>query len=420
MKPLHFLLSFVLIGLFVSCTENDEPLDAKTLTIKTDVGSTDLPINKIVTFTVTGSNGADYTDDAQISINDSIISGNTYTFQNEGTYNVSAKFDNLTSNALIFNIVRALRIDRKSLLKNQIATFSYYDLETQENVTGDATFYVNDSPISGNTFSSANTGSYEVYAEYQNADDQMDTSDVKTINVVEPIQRALIEDYTGTWCGYCPRLQAVITHVEEMTDYAVVIALHASSNVIDPYEYENIDQLVDAYNEYNVFPTGRINRTVKWNDNDPQTVLGYLGGESKIGIAARTLTNGAQLNVDVRIASTEGLANRKIVVAILENHLFHDQENYLDTDPDSEWYGAGNPIPNYENDHVMRHAMTNIFGDPIPDTNALDDFTKSYSVDLSQYCDDPSNAEVVIFVLDNDGLVKQVEKVGLNETVEFN
>src|SRR5699024_1409325 len=118
-------------------------------------------------------------------------------------------------------------------------------------------------------------------------------------------------------------------------------------------------------------------------------------------------------------ASTEGVSGRKIVVAARAYHLFHEQTTYLNTDPDSEWYQMGVPIPAYENEHVRRHAMTNIFGDDIPDTDPLEDFEHSYSMDMSDYYDDQSNAEVAIFILDADGTVLQVKGMGLNETVGF-
>lgn len=421
MKPIYFVLSFLLMGLFISCTDNDEPLKLNKLKLKSNLNSTHIPINKEVEFKLTGDDYVDYTDQMSLLINGETVESNTYTFEQTGEYSVRASANNLTSNTLVFEVSQGLNIDRKSLLKNQAATFTLYDVGTGDNITDEGTFYVNNEPISGHTFSSSNTGEYQVYAEYMDENGEMQTTDTDTLNVVVPTQRALVEDYTGTWCGYCPRLQGYISQLLEMTNDAVVMALHASSSDTnpDPYEYENIDQLVEAYNTYHQFPLGKINRTISWTDGDPSTVMDYLGGESNIGIAATTRVNDSQLSVDVRIASTNGLSNRKIVVAVLENHLFHDQTNYLNSDPNSEWFETGNPIPDYENDHVLRHAMTNIFGDDIPSTEALQDFTKSYSMNLDDYLKNPENGEVAILILDDEGTVLQAKKIGLTEKSEF-
>ncbi len=421
MKPLHLLLSFLLMGLFFSCTENDEPLALTSLQLKYNVSSNKIPINKEVTFQVKGDNFVDYTDQMTLLIDGQAVSDNTYTFEQVGEFEVQATYNNKVSNTVVFTVSKGLSIDRKSLLKNQIATFTLYNVSTGDDITQEGTFYINGSAISGNTFSTEVPGSYTVYAEYTDGNGDLQTTDMDTLEVVVPTQRVLIEDYTGTWCGYCPRLQGYIAEVMELTDDAVAIAIHSSSSDVnpDPYEYEHVDQLIATYNPYHQFPLGRINRTILWSNGDPATVLSYTGGGSPIGIAVTTRVNENQLNVDVRLSSTQGLNNKKIVVAALENNLFHEQTNYLNGNPNSPWYQAGNPIPNYENDHVLRHAMTNIFGDPIAPTDPLEDFKKSYSMDMSSYYENPEDAEVVVLVLADDGTVLQVKKVGLNEQVGF-
>lgn len=421
MKPLRFIFTFLLIGLFVSCTENDEPLPLSKLTLTYNVQTTNVPVHKTIQFSLIGNDYVDYTTEMTLKVNGQPVEGSSYTVTEVGDVEVQAFANNMSSNVVTFSVLEGLTIDRKSLLKNQVATFTLYDVSTGDDITDLGTFYIDDAPIAGNTFSSTTPGTYEVYAQYVDVNGETQVTDTDTISVVTPTQRALIEDYTGTWCGYCPQLQGVISDLMALTDDAVVVAIHASSSDInpDPYEYEHIEQLVDEYNPYGVFPMGRINRTVQWNDKDPQTAMQYVGGESSMGIAATTKVNGTQLTVEVRVASTQGLSNRKIVVAVLENDLFHDQKNYLNENPSSRWYQAGNPILNYENDHVLRHAMTNIFGDPIPTTAALQDFRGTYTMDLGSYLNVPENAEIVIFVMDNAGTVLQAKQIGLNEHIGF-
>lgn len=421
MKSLRFLLMFLLAGTFFACTDNDKPLKLSKLTLQYNTESTNIPVQQLVEFSLKGDDYMDYTNEMQLSVNGEIVEGSSYIFEQMGTYDIKASAEGISSNTVNFTVSEGLIMSRKSLLKNQTNTFTLYDVSTGENISEESLFYVNNEPLSGNEFSSSTAGEYQVYAEYVTAEGEEMTTDTHTFTVVTPIQRVLVEDYTGTWCGYCPRMQSVIEEAMEQSDLITSIAIHKSSSDSnpDPYEYEYISSLLDEYNPYGEFPKGMINRTINWTDNNPNTIVDYAGDESEIGIAIKTKVNDAELNVEVRVASTTGLSNKKIVVAALENLLYHDQTSYLNEDPTSPWYQAGNPIPDYENNHVLRHAMTHIFGDAIPATDALNDYKKSYSMDMSSYYENPENGEVVVFILDETGTVIQVQEIGLNESIEF-
>src|SRR5699024_7153348 len=308
-----FSLLFV-FGLFLSCTDNDKPLKLNALTLEYDAKSTNIPVHQIVEFWLKGDDYIDYTEEMELHINGELVEGTTYTFENSGDYEVQAFVGDISSNSLSFTVSEGMIISHNSLLKNQLNTFTLYDVTTGEDISEQGIFYVNGEVIEGNTFSSAEVGEYEVYAEYTSENEETITTDPAEFTVVVPVQRALIEDYTGTWCGYCPRLQSVIAEVEEMTDLVSTIAIHKSSSDSnpDPYEYEYVDALVAEYNPYGEFPKGLINRTISWNDNNPNTPLDYVGEDSEIGIAAKTKLRDTKLSVDVRVASTSGLSNMKI------------------------------------------------------------------------------------------------------------
>ncbi|HLS30932.1 MAG TPA: Omp28-related outer membrane protein [Flavobacteriaceae bacterium] len=417
----RFIPAVLLLFLLISCTENDEPVKLTALDLEYDVSSTEIPVHQLVEFSLKGNDYLDYTDEMMLKVNGEPTEGSSYVFDQDGEFEVQAFVDDLSSNKIVFTVSEGMIISHSSLLKNQVNTFSLYDVSTGDEISGEAIFYVNGEAISGNTFSSDVVGEYEVYAEYTAENGEAITTDPANFTVVVPVQRALIEDYTGTWCGYCPRLQSVIKEVLDMTDLVSAIAIHKSSSDSnpDPYEYEFVEDLVEVYNPFGEFPLGQINRTNTWTDNNPNTVLDYVGDNSQIAIAAKTRFDGSDLNIDVRVASTVTLTDKRIVVAALENLLYHDQTSYLNNDPSSPWYQQGNPIPDYENNHVLRHAMTNIFGDPIPATDALTDYKKSYSMNMEEYFEVPEDGEVVIFVLDQEGTVEQVVGLGLNDNLEY-
>lgn len=60
----------------------------------------------------------------------------------------------------------------------------------------------------------------------------------------EPFRKILIEEKTGTWCGYCPAGTYNIDHMladEEMKEYVVPVAVHSSANQ-DPMVVEDYDK----------------------------------------------------------------------------------------------------------------------------------------------------------------------------------
>ena len=60
------------------------------------------------------------------------------------------------------------------------------------------------------TFSSA--GVYNAYATYALPDGSTLTSNTVELNAVASTHttKVMIEDYTGTWCGYCPRVASAL------------------------------------------------------------------------------------------------------------------------------------------------------------------------------------------------------------------
>ena len=76
-----------------------------------------------------------------------------------------------------------------------------------DDVTANATFYVNGVALTSNTFTKNQVGVYLIEAKYNG---------VKAENTVEVTyhdgsliafkSNVMVEDYTGVWCGNCPRI----------------------------------------------------------------------------------------------------------------------------------------------------------------------------------------------------------------------
>ena len=105
-KVLNYLLLFAIIPLLHSCTKTESDFTAtspETIVIKSNTSIA--LIGAAVTFTVSSSiNSAIVTNESKVFVNGALITGNTYTFSQEGTYAVFATKGTLNSNILSIQV----------------------------------------------------------------------------------------------------------------------------------------------------------------------------------------------------------------------------------------------------------------------------------------------------------------------------
>lgn len=77
----------------------------------------------------------------------------------------------------------------------------------------------------------------------------------------------LVEEYTGTWCGWCPRGIVGMTQMERNhgKDGFIGIAVHYGNN--DPMEAPTYSPLAQYYYQQLGFPTALLNRTMSFDPN---------------------------------------------------------------------------------------------------------------------------------------------------------
>lgn len=321
-------------------------------------------------------------------------------------------FSNLQSGGGIINEELGL-VFRQASLRNQMIDFSLFDEEGNE-ITEDATFFVNDTALEGNQFSSDAEGSFELYAEYD-LDGATVTTETETFEVIIPKRKVVIEDYTGTWCGYCPRITAAIEAVREETSDIAAIAIHNGDDLSLPFE-ELIRQ------EFNVkgFPSGRINRTMPWNiPHSAEDITEFAGTNTDTGIGINSQIDGNTLSVEVSVASEANMDNKKLVVYLVEDGILRDQVNYFDNDPSSPYYQMGNPIVDFEHNDVLRASLSDIFGDAIPNTASLEEYKASYTLELlPEYVVDKLHVIAMIVEQDNTAVNSQIASVNTNKAYE--
>lgn len=423
MPKLLFLLSFVLL-LSCSKTEENTPIiNIESLTLSTDSPDDILVINETINFTVTGDDGVVYSDQATFYVDLAPITGASHVFVTEGTHDVYATFGGVTSNTLTFNVVNGTEstfiVEEEKVLRGQENTFTLIDIEGND-VSDTANFYVAGSAISGNIFSSSAVGVYEVYATYDLAGTTI-TTETKSFEVYIPKRKVVLEDYTGTWCGYCPAVAAAIEDVHELTNDLAIVAIHETSfSYPDPMHFDQVQDLKDAFN-IDGLPAARINRTVEWVDPYASgEVTGMAGQDTDTALAISSQVEGQNLSVEVKIISEQGIpSGKKLVVYLLESGIIHDQVNYYNTVPGSPFYGMGNPIPDFVHNETLRLSLSaSVFGDSVSETAALDEYSKSYSVAIpSEYV--VSNLSLVAMLVNDDNSAINSQFAHVNEAKNY-
>ena len=91
---------------------------------------------------------------------------------------------------------------RVASLRKQEIPFKVIN-EAGEDVSLETTFYVDEVAIDGNVFSSETIGEFQVYGVYTDGE-VIVTTNTEDFRVIIPKRKVVIEDYTGTWCGFCP------------------------------------------------------------------------------------------------------------------------------------------------------------------------------------------------------------------------
>ncbi len=423
MIPAKLLLLFSLLFIF-SCSKTEENIpiiDIVELILSSDSNDAILVVDETVQFIATGDDGVDYSEQATFYVNQTEIPGSSYTFPAEGIYDIYASYGNVNSNTLTFDVVDAsenLLLSRTKILRDQSIEFTLTDADGNDN-TDEATFYVNGMVITGNSYSNSATGVYEVYAEYELAGSTQ-TSETKTFTVFIPKRKVVIEDYTGTWCGYCPSVAAAIMDAHDATDDISVVAIHETANSNpDPFHFPQVQLLQDEFG-VDGLPAARLNRTTTWNSPyETSDVTAMAGENTDLAISINSNLTGNELSVDVNVIYENGsITGDRLVVYLLENGLIYEQTNYYNDDPTSPFYQMGNPIPDFEHNEVLRLSLTDIFGDDIPETPAFNDYTKNLNVTIpSEY--NTNNLELVVMVVSADNTARNSQFADVNEDKEY-
>jgi hypothetical protein len=108
---LKYIITFFVLSVFlISCSSDENANDESSTNepvLSSILISSDFSFiegGNTVTFSAVTNLGADVTDEVIFSVGGTLISGNTYVFQQQGSFVVTAIYNNITSNSIVINV----------------------------------------------------------------------------------------------------------------------------------------------------------------------------------------------------------------------------------------------------------------------------------------------------------------------------
>ena len=217
----------------------------------------------------------------------------------------------------------------------------------------------------------------------------------------------LIEDYTGAWCGYCPRMSKGIADLWSSTNKRISpVAIHnESAGRTDPFAFGKEGEMrTKIYgNSFPGWPNAVLNRNVqtKRSSIDKSVITGLIAVDSNVGLALESSLKDRTLSLTVKVGFGDDLSDLKLVVYLTENGLKARQRTYGDLG-----YGEGTNgyLVDFVHDNTLRASISQLFGDAIDTSKSKNGevFEKTFEYVIPEAYSLQSN--IVAFVVNKDDI----------------
>ena len=408
-----FLLKLILFGFLVSsCSSNDDspapnPVDpdltVTAITLSTAV--TEVNTDSQVVFSVISNLDTDLSSQSTFKL-DGVTTTNPISFNSEGSFQVTAEYEGLTSNALKITVVDApptsivLSFDEDAYITGDSATFVVKD-NFNNNVTTEAEVTVNGTVITTNPYTFTASGSYDFVATYegltsnsvnfvvQTASAYSDTVSFSATGAPSTFtKKVLLGDFTGTWCSQCPPAATAVANAINGNSNIFGVGYHAGN---DPMEIPETDYWDDYYNVTG-FPTVYVNGPdTRWNFPDMTQVNAELAEEATVGLAVNAAIVGGKLDLEVSVGFKSTPSEEiKLMIYLAEDNV-----------TTTTLQAGSSQGANYVHRDVLREVYTDQLGDVIPSSNTIAGgvFTRTITgLDLPDNIDDTNELKVIVYV----------------------
>lgn len=225
---------------------------------------------------------------------------------------------------------------------------------------------------------------------------------------------ALLEDFTGIHCGYCPDGHAIMATIAAANPGMVsLVGIHAGGyavpNGAEPDFRTPEGTALDAFYAISGYPAGVINRHA-FNGDAEQNRGAWTGDVAEmlalpspvnVGVESDYDAGGQELTVHVQLYYTSDSpgGDDHISVLVTENHLNGPQTDYTN----------GNHA-NYDHLHVLRDYLTGIWGEAVSTTTSGTTVDRTYTLTVPAAWN-IANCEVTAFVGEYQSDVYQARTV---------
>ncbi|GEM_PF-5065353 len=229
-----------------------------------------------------------------------------------------------------------------------------------------------------------------------NGESCVKTSGYKNDIIVQAVGRSvtkhvLIEEATGTWCGYCVDGAVYLKNILAKHSNVIGVALHGGDKMQTPNTEAACRAMATGY------PSGFVNR-ISYNGKIgisrsvwEQKAIEQLNDPTSIGIDLATVYDKAnrKLKATVNANFTEQKSGDfRINLYIVENNVTGtgygwDQSNYYNDVVGHPMYGKGTKIVGYIHNHVVRKMVGGVWGtEGIIPNSAKGNYSHTYNIDI--------------------------------------
>lgn len=222
------------------------------------------------------------------------------------------------------------------------------------------------------------------------------------------MSKVLYEDYTGAWCGWCPRLAYKFDLMMEHNPTRFLMQGNHNGDAYTTSDQRSLEQTFKVTG----FPTGWENRYQKFKDNgnimslsDTAGKWTYLKSLDSLGLSITSAIASNKVSGTVKVGFGYTFSPKvKLVIELLEDSLVLAQSSYYNTSPlGNPFYGMGTKINNFVHRNVLRKFYTDELGDLIPSANttAGKEYSLAYNFDLAGY--NVKHCKIAAFVVYESG-----------------
>ncbi len=205
------------------------------------------------------------------------------------------------------------------------------------------------------------------------------------------VQKVLLEEHTGAWCGYCPDGHLILENVLSTYQNAIGVCVHNG----DGMDFSAGNTLSSFY--VGGFPQGTINRqgdAISRSSWMSATSSALSAGPTSLDVTFDSvLYNPTTRKLSVYIRATftgNESGNLRFNGILVENGVTgsgsdYNQVNYYNGTSGHPLYGLGNPIVGYTHDYVARYYFGGAYGTNLSlptSITAGETFTKLYNYTL--------------------------------------